>query len=213
MSSGVGGILKLIMNDTPIKEYYPFDCSEQLSEFKNPEQNIVKFAKTCDAFREIFLYIYLPSLPNNLFWKDNVLLHLIDKIQISYNEKIILSKQYLNYLIMDELDQYSDLLLFRNIPADKRKELSKKEITLILPLKIKNFIKNPCEILLISGHHVALKMDFNLQNLVENDDHYQCNEIQYKIKTMEVFYDTDIMMDINKNFPKIFQNQIITYST
>lgn len=204
------GIIKLISSNGKINEHFPFKCAEELIDFNNKKnsENEIIINNIMDSIREIFFVIKLPSLDNNLFWKDNLLEHLINSIEINYlaNYQIYISKNYILNTI-NNLNNYSDEILFRNLSLEKRKKLSKKEIEIIFPLKISDFIKNPNEMLTLF-HYSYISFNYNINNLVENDDSY-LPKINWQIKTIGVYYDHDVREEITKNFYQIFQKQKI----
>ena len=123
----------------------------------------------CDIINDFFVHVNLPKLENNMCWQDNILLKLIKCIKIKLTDHmcfidrgtIILDKKYIENLLTNELNDFNDALLFKNLDIHKRKELSKKEIKLILPLKLKTPIIGVTDT-------ARFEMEFDYGDLLEN---------------------------------------------
>lgn len=163
-------LLRLIINDSQsanMNTHFNVTKCYDLSEMHTISNGMVP--KTFDEINEFFVYITLPELDNGLCWKDNLLLELIESIKItttaymSFNhqqENIIFNKSNIADLITNKLNNFDDILLFRNLNITKRKNLSCKTITLVLPLKLENAIPQCIK-------NVEFKIDFNCDNLIE----------------------------------------------
>lgn len=207
-------MIRLIINDSKINEIYKQTCAEEISDKIDPiNDNKFEIPNWFDSIREIFLYINLPKLYNDLYWNNNLLLDLIDKINIKLIDKfgyqffdIILDKIYLKDLINNKLKNYSDKLLLRNLSIEERKKISQNEFTLILPLKISNFIKNPKEIISLI-YRTKLEFEINTKNLTNelNSDNYF---IESYLKVMGVYYDTIPRQQIYQDYDSGKTNQI-----
>jgi len=163
-------LLRLIINDSQsvnMNTYFNVTKCYDLSEMHTISNGMVP--KTFDEINEFFVHITLPELDNGSYWKDNLLLELIESIKITtttymgfnyQQENILFSKNDIVDLITNKLNNFNDILLFRNLNITKRKKLSCKQITLILPLKLENMIVQCIK-------NVEFKIDFNYDNLIE----------------------------------------------
>jgi hypothetical protein len=191
-------ILFLVANTGAINRHYKHECVEELSEsFESNYYNLIHIPKRYDAIREIFIVINLPILEDGMYWKDNLLTLLFDSIEIDiiFGQKgkskiVLLDKTYIQKLIREDLKLLSDKLLFRDIPCEKRKKMSRKEISLTMPLKISNFISQPSEIFYhhMSTYDISLKLHFQTENLVENNPEFILEDFDFDIKVLGVIY-------------------------
>ena len=203
------GLIQLIAIGK-INENYPFNCAEHLSEepTKKIAPNVIKITHYFDGVREIFLIIDLPPLPDNMCWKDNILSFLIEKIQIHFeyfNTTLTLSNDYIKKIISDNIEKFPNKLLFSNLSVDKRKSMSRKQIQLTLPLKISNFINNPAELCVHYGTTIKIFL-FN-DHLVEENDNFMVDNIDWNIKVFGVFYTPEVRNEIFQNMENIFSKQ------
>jgi len=168
-------ILSLMISSEKINKTYKSECAEELYSIYEKNNNSISLKGCQDTIREIFVVIKLPKLNGGKYWIDNILLKLINNIKIILNgyfltTEIVISKDYINKLINEILINYPNELLFRNISIDKRQKLSRDEIELILPLKISNFIDNPNEIIMVHMFKCEIMIDFDYNELIENED-------------------------------------------
>ncbi|QKF94484.1 capsid protein [Fadolivirus algeromassiliense] len=184
-------------------------CSEELSTYYEGIDGNISIPRVCDAMRELFLIIDLPPLPSDLFWKDNILTHLINCIELRVNGKTItLTKNYIKNLLVLNADKLSNKALFNNLTEDKRKKLSKKSNNIMLPLKLKDlFITEPNEVYLTVPFNFCVKYNISNKNLIETDEEYIVNDIKIGCKFIGVFYDTPYRNYMIHNYETIIQNQ------
>lgn len=218
MSNIQTGLLLLVLNNdnTRIDSYN----TNNLQKFNNNNNNYKLITlRISDTISEIFIHINLPELPNNLIYKNNLVSKIIKKIQISLNDcysLIEINSKNLNLLLDNYLENYSDKLLFRNLPLKVREKLSKKGVTLILPLKIGNFLNKFNE--LISANHTydinillneALENYFEENNFDNNLKKDLLSNINLSIKIIGTFYGNGVRHELIANSIETINDQII----
>ncbi len=174
------------------KNYFEYTCAEELSDFyETDDLGTVQVPKNYDTVREIFLLMKLPALELSYVWKNNLVLEILDTVRIKIENdikpKVIkLEKAYFENLLDNDLKNFQDVSLLRNISFEDRSRISKVEHHLIVPLKISNFVQNPSEILMLLGS-CSLEININNKGLVENSDTYYPN-IKCSIKVIGTIY-------------------------
>lgn len=206
------GLFKLVANTTLLQKYYNCEFVEQLSNLIPLENNKNSILTGCDSIMEVFIEINLPILSNikkDIYWKNNLLLHLIEKIEISFycGKTLLIDKNKIN-LLLSELEKSIDKKsLFYNLSEDERKKMSLKQIKIYLPLKLGNLVKNPSEIFIVLGNPMHIKIEMSFDNLLENDN-FSVDNITFGVKFLGRFYDWPKRNDIIQNFSNISNNQL-----
>jgi len=157
--------------------------------------------KECDIIKDLYLYVYLPKLQYGLHYRDDLLSHIITLITINIDYYNGQESAYYNIyhntvktVICNELADYSNKLLYRNLDEKTKIKMSSKGFTLILPLVL-NTKMSP----LISDINIIVNL--NKSNLIENYPEYKLDDLTYEIKGLCGFYKTNIrneMIQLNK---------------
>jgi hypothetical protein len=191
-------LLKLVASDNHINnKFLPIKCTFDLLKL-----NIINdyVTKECDIITELFVYITLPKLNYGLYWKSNILEHIIKSIKIIiqpspftnslHYEEISCDSKYINDLITNKLHDYPDKLLYRNLDLNKKIKMSARGIDLALPLKLNKK-------LILFASDIKISYGINYSDLIENDDQ-QVENIQINFKGLSGFYETVIRNDLMK---------------
>ena len=208
-------MLKLVGNsDTNFSKYYPNNVVDELKTFYPDHDNnkIIKIYKLFDSIMEIIINIKLPALPDELAWKDNLICLMIDQIKIrpnTDNGDATLSKEYIETLIKNQSNFCSAKTLFYNLSYNEREKLSRKEINLILPLHIENFIKTPSIILSIFSYGSFIEVNFNNRHLIENSESFILDNIEWSVDILGSHYDTYYRQKLFSKYKEIIHNQTV----
>jgi hypothetical protein len=137
------------------------------------------FSPYCDETNDIIFYFELEKLPNNMVWVDN----LTDKIIKSLSIDVFLTDDLynINYEYVKEnikFDNYNNTLLFKNLNFETRRKMSKYNVDIVLPIKLKYpFFKSNL------GDRIFVNLELNFDNLVDNNINYKPSHIKCKIQT------------------------------
>ena len=173
------------------------------------------YYQNTDAISEIVLNIKLPPLPDNLVWKDNLISLIVNEIKLihltDYGD-VTLSKNYIDFLINEQSNIRPAKSMFYNLSYNQREKLSRKEINLILPLQIKNFIKNPSiiyTVLYLLQPSPSMEISFNYHHLVENNTSFTLDSIEWTVDIIGSYYEHDFRTKLCTNRENILISQII----
>lgn len=209
------GLFKLVINDSSFTQKYfdPVNCVEEFFELES-QNNDNKFyiGSMFDSIREIFLNIKLPKLKKGIYWKNNLSIFLIKNILIKTNyNSIELDNEYIKNLLLNDFENYSNKLLFKNLSFKEIKSISKKEYSIIIPLKIDKIFADPNEIIMVNNS-ISIQVNLNYDNLIEKDIlKINMPIIQTNLIMLIVYYNKEIRNKICNN--NIFQKQKIIINT
>lgn len=206
------GLFQLICNsDTIFSKKYKCSIVDEMFEIY-PVSNKVMIPRIHDAISEIILQVKFPPLQDHLIWTDNLLTKFIKKIKIIWpdeNIETIISNDYIKQLITKISQKMSNKCLFYNLSYEQRKNMSRKEIILVLPIHLHNLIQNPPNFFpIIHINNMFIKLELDYMNLIENSTFIPEN-IKWSAYIQGSYYDTELRDDILKQRSKIITDQKI----
>lgn len=161
------------------------DFAEDLSDYNQIVNNCFRFDGIADSVKEIFIYVNLPALPENIYWKNDVVLSIFRNIVLEwYHRTIIITNFDLEYIMKcNEMGK----LNFHNLSENKRRKMSQEKIQIVIPLKLEE------ELLTLNRYfECKIRLDlkiYDISDLVDGEfNKVSFGDITFGLKYIRRFY-------------------------